>query len=285
MSSDESPSKNVRTDDPYHAIAVHQPSAVAVGGALITLVEPHAGHDDDYNRWYEDDHFYAGAMAGPWTFAGRRFVAPRPLRENRLPAISPIASPLTAGSYISLYWITAGHLYDNRGWAMDAMYEELTPAGRGNLDRDHIYTSFHEFAFDHVFDPEPMKSIHALSHPYQGLVVEIVGALPGVGRGALLDWLRNTLVPSRPLEAGQCVAFIPTPEQPAVLDSVKTDHVDMATCVCLLWFLSAEPGDGWPGAFAEHEALLAQSGLGELLLAAPFIPTVPGTRRYVDELR
>ncbi len=45
--------------------------AVAIGGALITMVEPHVGHEYEYNRWYEDDHFYSGAMAMPWMQAAR----------------------------------------------------------------------------------------------------------------------------------------------------------------------------------------------------------------------
>ena len=71
--------------------------AVAIGGALITMVEPHVGHEYEYNRWYEDDHFYSGAMAMPWIQAGRRFVAPRDLQLLRYPEDSFIARPVTAG--------------------------------------------------------------------------------------------------------------------------------------------------------------------------------------------
>ena len=63
--------------NPYEEIARQLPNDVRIGGALITMVEPHVGHEHAYNRWYEDDHFYSGAMHGPWTFAGRRWVAPR----------------------------------------------------------------------------------------------------------------------------------------------------------------------------------------------------------------
>ena len=79
--------------DPYVEIAHHLPNEVRVGGALITLVEPHAGFEAAYNRWYEDDHFYSGAMAGPWIFSGRRFVATRDLRSRRPTVRSPIADP------------------------------------------------------------------------------------------------------------------------------------------------------------------------------------------------
>ena len=38
---------------------------VTVGTAVIAYIEPHAGEARAFNRWYERDHFYAAAMAGP----------------------------------------------------------------------------------------------------------------------------------------------------------------------------------------------------------------------------
>jgi hypothetical protein len=40
-----------------------------------------------------------------------------------------------------------------------------------------------------------------------------------------------------------------------------------------------------PADFAGVGEQWAASGVGELAFLAPFIPTVPGTDRYVDELR
>src|SRR6516165_7869611 len=94
------------TDNPYSELPKVGPYEVRIGSALITMVEPHRGHERAYNRWYEDDHFYAGAMAMPWMFAGRRWVAPRDLQRLRYPADSAIAQPLNSGCYLSIYWIT-----------------------------------------------------------------------------------------------------------------------------------------------------------------------------------
>jgi hypothetical protein len=52
---------------------------------LYTLVEPHRGHQVEYNRWYERDHFYAGCQIGAYNFAGARFVSTAPLKELRYP--------------------------------------------------------------------------------------------------------------------------------------------------------------------------------------------------------
>ena len=111
----------------YEAVALHLPNEVRIGGALITLVEPNPGHERAYNRWYEDDHFYSGAMHGPWTFAGRRWVAPRALRERRVRVERPLGRPPEAGCYISLYWVTAGHELDNQRWSLQ-IFESCTAA-------------------------------------------------------------------------------------------------------------------------------------------------------------
>ena len=63
---------------------------IKLGGALITLVEPHEGHQVAYNRWYERDHFYAGVMTLPGSLSGQRWVATPSLKAQRRPAGSPI---------------------------------------------------------------------------------------------------------------------------------------------------------------------------------------------------
>jgi hypothetical protein len=141
------------------------PNDVAIGGALITMVEPDPGREHAYNRWYEDDHFYSGAMHGPWTFAGRRFVAPRSLRDRRAAVESSAVQPPDAGCYISLYWITKGHEEDNERWSFLAMADALMPYGRGFTDRTHVYTAFHRYRFGLVRDPGPMKPHLALDAP------------------------------------------------------------------------------------------------------------------------
>src|SRR3984957_9098943 len=69
MSKEEAPKKR----KPIEIFADAEP--IKLGSMLLTLVEPHRGHEVAYNRWYERDHFYAGCMVGPYNFAGRRFVA------------------------------------------------------------------------------------------------------------------------------------------------------------------------------------------------------------------
>src|SRR6266566_4424719 len=71
---------------------------IKLGSILFTMVEPHKGHEVDYNRWYERDHFYAGCMVGPGILAGKRWVAPKPYKDLRYPPESPITGPAGRGS-------------------------------------------------------------------------------------------------------------------------------------------------------------------------------------------
>ena len=70
---------------------------IRVGSLLFSMVEPHQGHEVEYNRWYERDHFYAGCMIGAWTISGTRFVATRECKAKRYPADSPITPDPSAG--------------------------------------------------------------------------------------------------------------------------------------------------------------------------------------------
>ncbi len=185
--------------DPYLQIAHHLPTEVRVGGALITMVEPHLGFEQAYNRWYEDDHFYSGAMVGPWVFAGRRWVATRDLLSLRYPADSPVAQPVTAGCYISTYWQLAGHHDDATRWGAEAMQKNLYPAGRGFDERTHIYTAFSDFEFGVIRDADsPMRVETALDHPFAGMVVEVVEPEAGADRDTLIAArCATTWIPAR----------------------------------------------------------------------------------------
>jgi hypothetical protein len=277
--------------DPYSEIAHHLPNEVAIGGALITMVEPNPGHEHAYNRWYEDDHFYSGAVHGPWTFAGRRFVAPRSLRERRVAVADSAVQPPDAGCYISLYWITRGHEEDNERWSFLAMADALMPHGRGFAERLHVYTAFHRYRFGLVRDPGPMQPHLALHAPFRGLLVEVVDAPAADALPALEAWLRDEHLPGHlaASPAGLVLAFTPVPFTQGRIESPGTPAVappdGVGRRLCLLWFLDADPHDVADERLRTHHEGLAASGLGTLRFSGPFVPTIVGTDRYVDELR
>src|SRR5438067_11122284 len=79
---------------------------IKLGSFLLTIVEPHKGHEVAYNRWYERDHFYSGCMIGPWTLAGGRYVATKDGKALRTPSDgNEITEASDRGSYIALSWL------------------------------------------------------------------------------------------------------------------------------------------------------------------------------------
>ncbi len=270
------------------------------------MVEPHPGHEYTYNRWYEDDHYLAGATAMPWIFAGRRWVATRDLQLLRYPARSAVARPVTAGCYLSTYWITEGRYDDHLRWSV-AINRRLNADGRIHHDRTHVFTAFHDHEVTVYRDgAHGPRDFHALDHPYTGLVVEVIDAAgpgpgPGAdaraggdasaaadapGRTALLRWLTEERLPRR--LAGSPAAMV-TVFRPRPLPADRMAYVRQVegvnTRLTLLWFLQEDPRACWEAWFTGLDGEVAASGLGRVELVAPFVPTVPGTDRYVDELR
>ncbi|MFH8990816.1 hypothetical protein [Streptomyces sp. NPDC017940] len=276
--------------DVYGELAAVGPYGVRPGHALITLVEPHPGQEYAYNRWYEDDHYYAGAMAMPWMYAGRRWVATRDLQLLRHPEESAVARPVTAGCYLSTYWITEGRYTDHMRWTV-GINKRLNRDSRVHRARTHVFTAFqdHEATVYRDGAAGP-RDFHALDHPYRGLVLEVVDA-GGPGRRAeLLEWLVARRLPKALAgsPAAMVLVFRPTPLPGDRMTYVpQVEGVD--TRLTLLWFLECDPRDCWPERFAPAAGALAEpvaaSGLGRVELVAPFVPTVPGTDRYVDQLR
>jgi hypothetical protein len=273
-------------ENPYEEIAGHLPNEVGVGGALITMVEPDLGFEHAYNRWYEDDHFYAGAMVGPWMFSGRRWVATRDLQSLRFPKDSPVAQPVTAGAYISTYWITAGHFDDAERWGQVAMSKHLYPNGRGFDHRQHVYTAFSNYDFGAARpDLTRLRPEHALDHPFAGMVVEVIEPDAKTDRGKLLAALRDQVIPAAlTMPLALAMAFTSKPMQSiGPMPPRVGQPFGVGRALTLLWFVQADPRACW-SLFRTHTEAIARVG-GKLVFAAPFVPTIVGTDTYVDELR
>jgi hypothetical protein len=269
----------------HKVIAAADP--VKLGSMLMTLVEPHVGHEVAYNRWYERDHFYSGCMIGPWQFAGKRFVATAGLKELRDPDSSSITGEPGRGSYISLYWVLDGHHDDWNLWAVDQV-RALHKAGRMFEERDHVHTLLYRHRFDVGRDPEPVPAELALDHPYKGLVVMWVDAPETepaeTARTDLEARLRDDVLPAvlPGSGAGLVVGWEPLPLQVDVPGVARSDSLDRR--ILLLWFLDAEPAESIATTSGKARELIESGGYGTVVAAMPFIPTVPGTDKYTDQL-
>jgi hypothetical protein len=268
--------------DLYGKLASVGPYGVEVGHALITMVEPHRGYERAYHRWYEDDHFIAGAMAMPWIYAGRRWVATRDLQLLRYPSDSAVGQPVTDGCYITVYWLTAGRYEEHMKWTV-GINKRLNRDGRVFQQRTHVFTAFqdHEATVYRDGAAGP-RDFHALDHPYAGLVLEVIDAESPEQRGELLEWLVSRHLPKRLAgsPAAMVTVFRPTPLPGDRMTYVKqVEGVD--TRLTLLWFLERDPRECWDPHFMDLE----EPATGRRELLAPFVPTIPGTDTYVDQLR
>lgn len=239
---------------------------VRLGSMLFTLVEPHRGHEVAYNRWYERDHFYAGCMVGPWLFAGRRFVATKELKDQRSGAEADLFGGAGLGSYLAVYWILDEHHDDHVDWALRQV-QWLHANGRMYAERDHIHTLLYRHAFTasgRADDAVPAEL--ALDHPFGGLTATLLR--PAAGQSP--EQVGQQVAATAPELA---IGFTPIPLPPDAPVS-QQGHDRLEGCVLVLSFTTEAPG----GAPAPPPAD------GEVLWSGPFVPTVPGTDRYTDQL-
>jgi hypothetical protein len=246
---------------------------VRLGSMLFTLVEPHRGHEVAYNRWYERDHFYAGCMVGPWLFAGRRWVATRPLKDLRFGSDVDRFGGAALGSYVAVYWILDGRHDDHVDWALRQVHW-LHANGRMFAERDHVHTLLYRHAWTTGTSSVPAEL--ALDHPFGGMTATLVRPAAGVGADELGRFVAERFTPE--LELG----FTPVPLDPdAPVSQQGLDGIE--GCLLNLSFTSASPATWWDEQRAAADVLRAE-GVGEMLWTAPFVPTIPGTDTYTDEL-
>lgn len=276
--SDEEPKK----PRPIEITAGAEP--VKLGSMLLTLVEPHRGHEVAYNRWYERDHYYSGCMIGPYNFAGRRFVATADLKELQDPDPSEITGEKGRGSYVSVYWVLDGYHDVWNRWAVRQV-RALHAAGRMFEERDHVHTLLYRYQWEHRRDPDGVPVELALDHPFRGFVPVWIDRADDVAPEALWDWLRHEHLPALlpGTDAALVAAFTPLPlliDAPG--DVPRTEATDQRTL--LLWFLDGHPSTSWETVLVEHRQRLEAAGKGRVVAALPFVPTVVGTDTYTDRL-
>ncbi len=256
---------------------------VQVGSMLFTMVDPQRGHEVAYNRWYERDHFYAGCMVGPWLFAGRRWVAPQPFKALRYPTDSPIARPsVQAGSYVAIYWIHAGHHDEHHEWA-GKQAAWLYQNGRGFNERTHVHTLMYTHDWTRYRDADPVPLALSLDHPFAGMATVAIERHEGVEGPRFDVWYRDQyldgVLAGSPIAS--CSRWVPIPQRegPMIIPRVERTHLlDLH-----LFFLDAPPAQSW-GRFERLGRDVEASGLGRVVFASPWLPTVVGTDRYTDEL-
>jgi len=265
---------------------------VKVGSMLLTLVDPHRGFEQAYNRWYERDHFYAGCMVGPHLFAGSRWVATRELKDLRVagegdPA-TVVTEPVDAGSYVGIYWVERGRHADHFDtWArpqVKALYED----NRGFSERTHAHTVLYDHIGATYRDADPVPVDVALDHGYDGLIVVWFDAAGSRDAATLHAELANKHTPDLLADSAIEIAASWTPS-PGEDEIRKKQPMPLGTApggpgrLVQLLFVKGDVREALVGVRAYTDAVEA-AGLATTRLVAPFHRTIPGTDRYVADL-
>jgi len=259
---------------------------VALGSILVSLLEPAPGTERAFNRWYERDHFYAGCMTGEHFFAGRRFVATRALKALRYPEASAQVPDTGQGSFLALYWMERGHHQEAEAWAVERV---LWLGEHGRMDggggRRAVHASFYAHRFAALRDPDGVPPEVALDHPFAGVVLVLSERPEGVGREARERWLREEYLqqtlPGSSTALCLSLELLALPETSPVY--VPPDEgADRRALE--IFFLDRTPDAVWAEEFEGFGDAQQAAGMGTVSLAAGFIPTLPGTDRYVDEV-
>ncbi len=255
---------------------------------LYTLVDPNRGHEVAYNRWYERDHFYAGCLIGPWLFAGKRWVATRELKDMRFPADSPVTMPLEKGSYLATYWVHEGKHDEHFKWASEQVWE-LYSNDRGFPERQHAHTVLFTTPWAQYRDDDPVPIELAFDHHYLGLGSVFIERADGASEEDLVAFLQDTALPqllSADSPVASCVNWKPIPRNDEIDGNAPMDlgsPTGDEERTMQMFFLEADPRECWDR-FRAYAETVDASGLGRVILAAPFIPTIVGTDTYTDQL-
>ncbi len=256
---------------------------VELGSVLVSLLEARPGHEVELHRWYERDHFYAGCMMGPYFFSGRRYVATRPLKDLRFPGETPVIDDIARGSYLALYWIQAGHHDAAVEWAVPQV-NWLNANDRMLDHRAQAHAGFYQLRWRVERDRDGVPPELALEHPFAGVVLLMVDRNAEVERETFESEYRAWIAPRLAgTPAALCLGLEPEP-LPDDAPSYVIRPPGLERRSLQMFFLQSDPRECWDEMFSEQDAWLREAGLGHVSYAAPFIPTIPGTDRYADEL-
>ncbi|GAA0603663.1 hypothetical protein GCM10009547_01610 [Sporichthya brevicatena] len=246
---------------------------VRLGSALMTLTDPDRGAEIAFNRWYERDHFYGGAVLGPGVLAGARFLA---RDTEKMMRIVPEGDDPDRGTMLALYWLA-----DNGGdywrWCTGnvnllAVQGRMTAPGQVR-DMRWLPAPWAESA---AVDGVPAAL--ALDRRFPAVVVSIVESEARTAED-LDTAYREECARSLCSEPGVALVIGASPQ---VID-LRTGPTPGARAeTAAVWFFEDQLR---LAAFIDaHEKAVADLGEARTVWLSPFVATVPGTDTHLDRL-
>jgi hypothetical protein len=147
---------------------------------------------------------------------------------------------------------------------------------------EHVSTATYDYLGSSGRGPARVASEIAIDHPYAGLVVAWVRPVAGVTPADLAAWCRAELdgdLAGGRGPVGQVLDFTQSAD-PGAMPALTGRLDEVVRC----YFLDTDPRQVWDDVFMNVGKAVEASGKGRLELIAPFIPTIPGTDRYHDDL-
>jgi len=254
---------------------------ITLGSTIITLIEPHRGHEVACNRWYEEDHIYA-ILLGPSAIAATRFVARR--QEKAMRQVAPGLDP-DKGSLLAVYWLV-GDGADHAAWRKPNR-ERLERDGRVFLDRDFVFGFVGPFAFSLRRDASGVPAELALDHRFPHAAMSIIELDQQYSRDEVSRAYREgcgplLLGPRSPVAS--CVGFFVKRSPDPGDRGAPPDAAESNDELVVLWFCDTDPSAEWEDLVRSQRDAMVSSRVGTVIWVSPFIRTVAGTDTYMDEL-
>jgi len=155
------------------------PNRVELGHMHVVMTHIYPGYESAWNRWYEDDHFYAGGVLAPSVLSGARWYASRSLRRARYFTENHIFKDPTIGGALATYALAAPDGPTQfRKWILPVV-KELRAQGRMWDHRDVLNADFYRYlGCQRGPGASSIAPQVAQEHPWAGLLLTFAHGVP-----------------------------------------------------------------------------------------------------------
>jgi len=231
----------------------------------FTLVDVVEGHDEAFNAWYENDHFYAGGVLVRVCSVGDGGTA----RSRCAMCASPVRRALLRTQLPAPTWRPTSSRSPTAAGVSGLGRPQLAELRRqGRMFAERVPVSIAFYTFDRVVGSSSRVPPHvALEHPFASLFAVFARRLSPGGRGAPLG-------SAAPVPAGSLVLSTTWRQEPSLVE--QADLRPYAPITLLLTFLEGEPPRTRTDTEDLAHTVTAAAADVEPMWASAFLPAVPG---------